>query len=264
MPSKILPIILIIALFLISCQAGDNTEAISQAVQQTVQAMPTPVPITRIETITNEVTRQVEIEVEVTRQVEVEVTRLVEYIITATPIPTPTTPPIENNPNVFALNNLTEVENGGLTVKIERVLIANKADLPNPSQFDDSLFASDTVGEIILSVTNNTQETIRVYPDQGSIQVNSEQIELLDYIFADGDFGDDLGGEIFAGVTKVGGFWFSIARSTPPEITQIIFRFDGPFSDDLDRLGSDFEIVIDLTNHIFQPLPDELKNLLTP
>ncbi len=88
-------LILILSLVLASC--GTSPEEIAQIVDQTVEARP---PVVEVMEETVEVTRIVEVpvemevtrlvEVEATVEVEVEVTRVVEVEITSTPEPTPT------------------------------------------------------------------------------------------------------------------------------------------------------------------------------
>lgn len=207
--------------------------------------------------VTVEVTRETVVEriVEVTQ--EVEVTRIVEIKVTATGTPMPN--PLSDSTDPIALNYVAEVENGGLTIQIARVLVGTveTIKIEGGSAFDFlDEFEADVVGEFIFIVTNNSDKTVEIYPQWGTVQVNSEQIELSD----DGSgFGDEINGEIFPGVTKIGGFWFGIKRSEVPEIVEMTLRFNSPRdADDFRELGDDFEIVIDLSTRIFEPLPDEL------
>lgn len=209
--------------------------------------------------VTVEVTRLVEVEkeVEVTRLVEVEtaveVTRLVEVEVTAVPTATPE-PPVGGSK--IGMNYVAEAESGGIHVQVARVLIANKADVPidfTGSDVEDL----DVVGEVLYIITNNSDKTVNLYPDQGTVQINNELIQLLDYWMG---LGDDISGEIPPGVQLIGGQWFGIQRNAPEDVKEIIIRFDGPTeADTFERLGDDFEIIVDLSAQTFEPLPPELE-----
>lgn len=177
-----------------------------------------------------------------------------------------TEPSITSEPPVgekIALNFVGEQDSGGVTVEIGRVLIGDKAlleyDIGNT--FSGDIFADkDVVGEVIFVITNNSDQTVNLYPLQGSAQIGSEQIDFLDYAFADVHFGEDIDGELFPGVQKIGGLWFGVKRYSLDEINQITFRITAPTSSDsYQRLGEDYEITVDLSNRTFEPLPEELK-----
>jgi hypothetical protein len=255
----------LVLLFLLLAACGPSAEEIANQIEQTVEAQP---PVIQTEIAELEVTRLVE--VEVTRQVEVEVTRIVEVeverIVTATPLPT-ATPTATPEPGEiaaagpegpFAVNYAGRLESGGLVVEIGRALVARPEDTSNAERFAESEYFAgfEVVGELVISMTNTSEQTLMVYPDQGSVQIGSEQIELTTFLFGNAEFGDDLGGEIFPGVTKIGGIWFGIGRSQPSEITQMIFRFNQPRGES-GSVGSDFEFVIEIP-HTFEPYPEEL------
>ncbi len=239
---------IVLLIVLIGC-SSPSSETITETVEVKI-----PVTVEVIE------------EVEVTRQVEVEVTRIVEVtrevIVEVTPEPTSTPVPEEiNTEDAIALNDVAEVENGGLTIQIARVIVANKDAIPQDFSYDSSFDNVDVVGELIFVVTNNSDQTISVYPDQGSVQINSELVELFDFFLA--GFGDDISGDIPPGVTLYGGQWFGINRSEVSEIQEMTVRFSGPVdSESFSRLGEDFEIVIDLSERVFEPISDELLEVL--
>ena len=227
-------------------------------------ATPEVETVTIVETVVSEIPVTVEVPIEVTRMIEViqevetiqevEVTRIVEVqeVVTATPEPSPTSPPSED---VIALNYVAEAESGGITVEIGRVLVANKDAISQDFSRDSSFDNVEVVGEIVWIVTNNSEETLNIYPDQGSVQINSELVDLFDYFLA--SFGDDVSGEIPPGVTLIGGQWFGINRNEVSDVTEMIIRFGGPSNDSFSRVGEDFEIVVDLSERIFEPLPEE-------
>lgn len=223
-------------------------------------ADPVTVEITREVPVEIEVTRMVEVEtaVEVTRLVEVEVPVEVTRLVEVTAVPTPTPEPPEGG-TMIGMNYVAEVEdNGGVLIQIARVVVANKADVPQDFSRDPSFDDVEVVGELVFIITNNSDQTISVYPDQGTVQINSELIDLFDYLFA--DFGDDISGDIPPGVQLIGGLWFGIKRNAPEDVNEITVRFNGPVDPDtFTRLGEDFEIVLDVSAHTFEPYPEELQ-----
>lgn len=98
-----------------------------------------------------------------------------------------------------------------------------------------------------------------VYVDQGSVAINSEQIDMFDYAMEGTCFGDDLGGDYLPGVTAVGGIWVGIKRADYNEVTKIQIRINSPHDEDLNHPGPDYNLVIDVTGWGYEPLPDELR-----
>lgn len=136
--------------------------------------------------------------------------------ITPTKPRTPTTEPTSTsaptaNEDIFALNYLASQESGGLIVEIARVLISDRAYFENKNNWDFNAFDEDfqgkpVVGEILYKITNTSQSILKIYPYRGQVIIGSEQIELADYNFSGAVLGDDLNGEIFPGVTKIGAY----------------------------------------------------------
>jgi hypothetical protein len=164
----------------------------------------------------------------------------------------------------WARNYVGSFDSGGVIVEIARVLVGYKRTMPDQdwdmfNEWIEGWADTEVVGELIFKVTNNSDVTASIHPDQGTVQIGGEQIELDEYMFYT-EFGDEVGGDIFPGVTKIGGIWFGIKRSVPGEITQIIFRCMGPWdADTWDDLGPDIEIVMDVSTHVWEEVPDELK-----
>ncbi len=196
--------------------------------------------------------------------------------VTNAPLPSSTPKPPTNTPepilppsveDVWAINYAGWGDSGGVKIEIARVLIGYKdaveeitgKDFSELDDYMDGWSEIDVVGELIFKVTNDTDVTADVYPDQGTVQIGSEQIELSEYLYF-ATVGEDVGGEIYPGVTKVGGMWFGIKRTTPGEVTEIIYRASAAWgTDTYDDLGPDYEIVIPVENPGWQDLPDELK-----
>jgi archaellum component FlaG (FlaF/FlaG flagellin family) len=178
-------------------------------------------------------------------------------VVVDTPIP-PTSAVVPDG-NHFAWNFLATQESGGIKIEIARFVLADKTTIPEMdfslvSSFDDK----PIVGEIVFRITNNTQQTLSVYPDQGTVIVGGEQIELSEYMML-ATFGDSVGGDIFPGVTKIGGIWFGIKRTSIADIQNITLAFGGPSDANFSSMGADYNFTIDLSNRQDQPLPDELK-----
>ena len=172
------------------------------------------------------------------------------------PIAPPTAPPTGGNH--YAWNYLGSIDSGGITIEVSRIILADKSAVPDQ---DFSLFTTfddkPVVGMLAFKVINNTQQIISVYPDQGRVIIGSEQIELIDYLF--GSFGDSIGGEIFPGVTKIGGLWFGVKRIPLAEIQAITINFSAPHDANFTSLGPDYTFTFDLSTRMNEPLPDELK-----
>jgi hypothetical protein len=178
-----------------------------------------------------------------------------------TEIPAPTErPPLDQK---WSKNYVGSVDSGGLIIEIARVVVGYKTAVPDQqweklNDYISGWAETPVVGELIFKITNNTSKTIRVYLNQGTVQIGSEQIELSEYMIGT-TFGDALGGEIFPGVTKIGGMWFGIKRSNPDQITRLVFRCSAPVDESSNSLGPDIEIAIDTTPHVWEDMPDELK-----
>jgi hypothetical protein len=218
---------------------------------------------------TVEVTRIIEVPqtVEVTRIVEqsvpetVEVTRVIQEVVTATP-PPPTATPEQQDKQAVAKNYVAVQDSGGVEIELVRVLFGDKAWLEEEM---DASFADcssefenvDTVGEFILRVTNNTDEVITIYPDQGDVVIEDVQTSLDEYWCALGNL-EDISGDLQPGVMRVGGFWFGVRRKQWDKIGEMIYLVDAPFDADWDDLGEDYRFEIDMSDAGFEPIPEDL------
>jgi len=163
--------------------------------------------------------------------------------------------------DIFALNYLETQDRAGVVIEIARVLVGSKqaageyigGNFNELSEFQDK----NTVVEIIFKVTNNTGQVISVYPDQGTVIIGSEQIDLTNYFFY--GVGEDVSGDIFPGVTLIGGLYFAVGRSTVDEISEMTVAITGPYNQNFDKLGEDYLFTLDLSNHIFEEIPEELR-----
>lgn len=175
---------------------------------------------------------------------------------TATPLP-PTSLPTAATGQFYAWNFIASQNSGGVNVEIARFVLAEKTAAPQDFGLIEAFNDRPVVAEIIFRISNSTDKKISIYPDQGTVVAGSEQIELLDFFLA--SFGDTFSGDIFPGVTVIGGMWFGFKRTPIEEITTVTINFLGPFDENFNTVGPDINIVLDLSTRQNQPLPDELK-----
>lgn len=160
--------------------------------------------------------------------------------------------------DVYAWNYPQAIDSGGVAIQIGRVLIAK------PGAFDDEFLKGAyfqdkaTIAELIFVVKNNTGQSMNVYPDQGHVVANGEQVNLLDAALV-GSGGDPLGGEILPGVTKVGTLWFGFRRSSIEDLQAMTIVLPAPHDNYLYTTGQEYRFDLDLSNRKNESLPDELK-----
>ena len=218
-------------------------------------------------TVITEVEIEVERTVIVKETVEVPVTRVVTATPTNTPEPTPTpeVPVIAAVEGAIAANYLGMQDQGGVELEMVRVLCKDiekfRSDhlASGVSESDMEEFSSSvTACEFILRITNNTEGAVTLYPNQGQVLINGEQIEPWGFFGTVGDPFEDTSGEIHAGVTRIGGFWFGVRRSAFDEVGTIKYIVSAPVDDDWDSLGEDFTFEISTDGWEFETIPDDL------
>lgn len=247
-------VVIAIALLIAGCSSGASEQDIQTAIAETNAAIPTE---------TNTSTPEIKPTNTLPPTSTPRPTSTTKP--TNTPQPPTATPTIPSEDEMFAKNYVGTQDSGGLLIEVSRVLFTTK-DLAvsggNPFDEDETYDGIDVVGEVIFTVINTTDNVVTVYPDQATIVINDEQIELWEWTFTS-TFGDELGGEIFPGVTQVGGSWFGINRSTVPEINRMIISINAPYdSNSYDNLGPDFYFDIDLSQHTWEDIPEDLANAL--
>jgi hypothetical protein len=115
------------------------------------------------------------------------------------------------------------------------------------------------VGDSAFKVANNTDASVGIFPDQGSVQTAGEQIELVDFLDLT-PFGDAVGDDIHLGGTKIGVLWFGICRSTPEGIDSVTFRRDGLVDlESYQLLGPRIKISVEIPEHVYEEMPSELE-----
>jgi hypothetical protein len=182
---------------------------------------------------------------------------------TVTPGPTETKAPAASPTlagEVFAWNNLGEIDSGGLKIQIARVMLGEKKAINQPFEkirtFDDR----PVVVALIFKIINTSSDTLSVYPDQGTVVAAGEQVDLGDFMLF-GTFGDDIGGDIFPGVTKIGGIWLGFKRTSAEAIQNLTLVINAPMNKSFIQVGGDYQFNLDLSDRKLEPVPPELESL---
>ena len=180
-----------------------------------------------------------------------------QTLVVKTPDASPTAPlsSYSRTEDRYAWNYLETQISGGVELEIYRLLLANKnaVDMVFPSKFDDV----DVVGEIIFRVTNTTDGKITIYPSIATIVVGREQISLGGW--GQTSVGDYITGEVYPGVTLIGGGWFGIKETKLEKIDRIIVGVYGPEGDGYTTIGDDYYFDISLPESGFEESPGDYK-----
>lgn len=179
---------------------------------------------------------------------------------TDTPQPSPT-PEAEGWPYEIARNHVGLYEQEGLTIEVSRVLFATKKTMQRLGMDADSeggnWAIADVFVEFVLIIRNESGKTLSLYPDQGTVLIGSYQVEmgwetmnLLGY--------DSVGGDIYDGVVKVGGFWIPAPRLQLEDVETVVFRFDAAHDDSYENVGDDWIFEIDMSGRPWEPWDDSV------
>lgn len=163
----------------------------------------------------------------------------------------------------FAWNDVATIESAGVSINIARLAIGDKTAVIDPERFDAFPVFNDrpVVAALVYRVENTTDKTISVFPEQATVIAGNEQIDLSEFMMI-GMFGDDVGGDIFPGVTKVGGVWFGFRRTPVAAIQNMTIVILAPFdSANFNTLGSEYRFDLDLSQRKNEPVPAELNSL---
>jgi hypothetical protein len=207
---------------------------------------------------------------------------------TVTPSPTATLPPTAtftptpiSPEDLVARNNLGDQTRTSVQLEILRLLIANKeilltghpqvaADKIIPTRFGHPIFDDKpVVGEIILRATNLGDEIYTLFPSELTFQILGTQIRLEDYILAEAyntKGANPYNPDILPGSTLYLVYWFGIEDYELSEITELVIALEAPYEIMYDGgwldTGQFYYFKIDLTERIFEPMPDELYEAL--
>jgi len=162
--------------------------------------------------------------------------------------PSPTNTPTEPPGQGVAKNYVVSEEDGGVLVEVARIVIAPKSEF-DQDLFDDEIYDDkSTIVEFTFRLVNNTTEVIRFGYSFLTASVNGEQVLFNDY-WHDGEFGDELDGDLLPGSYVIGGFRTGIKRSSWDEVTQIVILVEGAYnSSTYDDVTKDFLFTINVSN----------------
>lgn len=183
---------------------------------------------------------------------------------TWTPVPaTPTSrPPSQTDSGIsgIASNYVTTQEQAGVEVELVRVLCIDGDLARDEVKLTDSQYdGMKSACEFILRVTNHSNKVINIFPQEGVVIINGEQINLSDYQSAIANL-EEVNGTIYPNVTRVGGFWYAVRRSNWTEIDSMIYIIEGPTDDNSRSLGDKYHFEMNLSRWGFEPLPRELAS----
>jgi len=162
-----------------------------------------------------------------------------------------------------AMNYAGKQEESGMEIEIIRILFGDKKYIEKKigEKFSDCSILFDevnTVGEILLRVTNNSNKILNIRPDKGIIIIGNEQINPEDY-YCEIYTMEDISGQLYPGIMRIGGFWFGVRRSTWDEVIKVKYIIDALYDEDYADVGEDFQFEINLSEKSFEPMPEELS-----
>ena len=228
--------IIIITLVLSAC--GPSQAAIEKAIAQTETARPTA-NLTSKHTLTPTPTK----------------TPTVKPSVTTLPSPTATID--ENNPlgiTGVAKNFLGSIEQKGVIVEIERILIADAESYPDKELTSEKEMSGvKTFVELILRITNTTLEPIDFYwRSSGLVAVEGEQISLDDFYRLHIISGEST---VLPDVTLRTGIWFGVKNTEWQDISKISF-FLGKAYQNSRSFTDEFRFTVDVVDWGFEKMVD--------
>lgn len=160
--------------------------------------------------------------------------------------------------NVYAWNYPAEINSGGVTIQIGRVLIAEKTAFGDEFASSPYFEGKPVVVEVFFVVRNDAGITMNIFPEQGVALVGGEQIDLL-YDSTSVTNGESLSGQILPGVTKIGGLWFGVRRTPLDQVQKLEIIISAPSDNSGTTYGSEYHFQIDLSERKAEEMPDEFK-----
>ena len=134
--------------------------------------------------------------------------------------------------------NMTQ-QQGDVKITLKAAQVASL--VPNDS--NKALFEDKdkvTVVTLELEVENLSDETLSVYPDQGTIVTNTKEQKNADLVLS-----DELEGELIGKVVKKGNVIF-LLDSEADQIEHIKYLIDAPHNESLDSIGDKYVFELDL------------------
>lgn len=251
---KLKIVFVIMALFLVGCAQVELNDAVPPAAVQT-------------ETMAQEIVVQ-----EATESPPAQEPATPTFTPTETPLPSPTPSPtatvIQPTPtpafSSFALGDVAAQDRGSVVVEVAWIMVGDRQlleqQIPADVMLDPEMFADKPVlAWLVFNISNYSGEGFHLHPRRGTVIVNQETIDLsayTSYTSADENFdGAYLPGEQVVG----GGVWFGIEQSDVSEINEIIIRMHGPHFYEEDVYAEEYYIVLDVSNHVTEEMPEYLK-----
>jgi len=156
-------------------------------------------------------------------------------------------------------NNLTSEDQGGVTVTIPRLVVFYKSSLTPKEQkwynASNAFYNTSTICELYIIATNSTGGIMSIYPDQGLLVANGEQVQLMKYSFYTSG---TMGGQIFPGATINGEITFGLTNVNPDTITSMTITFNAPHDEYFLSYGDRYVISLDLSHHEWVDKPQNL------
>jgi hypothetical protein len=138
------------------------------------------------------------------------------------------------------------LESEGVVITVHRVAVASFQEFYAASDeagrraldtFGDAEGAL-TIGQIELSIENASGSRRTVYPNQGTVVVGNEQVDVSLFL------SDDIGGEYFPGVVKEGRVLFFLKRLAYTDVASVLYVVGYPFGETFNFAAQDYEFTI--------------------
>ena len=162
--------------------------------------------------------------------------------------------------NGYSWNNLQSINQGGVQIQIARIAIYDKSSMPKDQQKYlngiNGFYDKSTICDLYFKITNSSDVVMSVYPTQGLLMANDEEVQLISYgLFSDGI----SGGQIFPGATVNGVITFGLKRVTPDTINIMKLKISAPHDELFRTYGEDYLFNLDLSKHEWVNKPKELE-----
>lgn len=180
-------------------------------------------------------------------------------IQTLTPTQTPTP-----SYNSIGFRDVAIQDRGGVAVEVAWIQIGERQALEQNLadagyENEENLEEKPVLVWLVFNISNYSGKGFHLHPRRGMVIINEENIDLSTYdTYTDVD--DNFDGAYAPGEEVIGGgVWFGLENSTADEIDEIIIQMHGPHFYEEDVYAAEYAIVIDLSDHVSEEVPDYLK-----
>lgn len=127
------------------------------------------------------------------------------------------------------------VQSGPISITINAIQTAT---LEPSEEYKDMFDGKDktTIVTIDLTVENTSDDTIGIYPDQGTLTTNTNEQKTAETFLS-----DEVGGDFYGKVKKEGNVIFQL-DSDAKDITQLKYIIDAAQDEDYNSLGDQLQI----------------------